>query len=493
MYRFKSCSKSAIVLLVFGLLVPAVEGVAQDASRPELWRRHPPRPGASRPLTLPTTREFKLPNGLTVVLVANHRVPVVTIEAAIPLNLTSSNSIAALTNEVTLAEATGELLTEGTGSKSSAELAKEVESLGGRMGSYATTDFVELSAEVVSENIDRVLELVGLVISKPSFPESEVALYKANRLDRLKADRQDPAYLAGERFDRAVFGVSPYAITSPTPASVDALSRRSIQQFYRSRCSPDGSTVVIVGDFDDEKTEQLARRVFDGWRDARTRATGSAKANAGHASSRQVYLVDRPGSEQADIRVGGLAVSRSSPDYLALLVADAVLGNGTNSRLFMNIREKQGYAYDVSSYLTAMKRSGSFFAGAESRTDVAVAALKEMLAELARLREELVSPEELSAAKNYLTGKFSLALSTQEGICDRLLLMKAIGLGSDYLEQYRRRIESVTAEQLRGVARKYVNPNQAVVVVVGDADKLRKDLQSIGPVRVFDLNGRRLR
>jgi zinc protease len=474
------------------LLFPVLATFAQHADQSESWRKHAPPPGPFRPLVLPGTREFRLSNGLTVVLVPSHRVPVVTVEAAMPFDLPARSDIASLTSQVTLAEATGELLTDGTGKLTSAELANEVESLGGRMESYATSDFLNLNAEAISENAQRVIEIVGKVLSAPSFPVAEVRLYKSNRLDRLKADRQDPAYLAAERFDRVVYGVSPYAITSPTARSVNALTRRSVQQFYKTKCSPDRSVVVIAGDFDVDRMEQLARRAFGGWGGAGSRQGRDVGAGAPLPASRRVLLVDRPGSEQADIRVGGIAVSRSSPDYLPLLVADAVLGNGTNSRLFMNVREKLGYAYDVSSSLIAMKHAGAFFAAAQSRTPVAVATIKQMLAELARLRDEPVPSEELTAAKNYLTGKFSLAVATQEGICDRLMLAKVFGLGPRYLEEYRSRIESVTAEQVRDVARRYIQPDRAIVVVVGDARKLRRDLASIGSIQAIDINGRRL-
>ena len=197
---------------------------------------------------------------------------------------------------------------------------------------------------------------------------------------------------------------------------------------------------------------------------------------------RRIYLIDRPGSEQADFRVGNLGLSRADADYYPLLVANAILGDGTGSRLFLNIREQQGFAYDVSSTISALKSGGAFFGNAESRSEVTAAAIRAMLGEFQRMRDTPVSDDDLRNAKNYLTGLFSLSLATQGGIADELLTMKLAGLGADYLKNYRDRIEAVTAADVQRVAQKYVHADDATIVIVGDAARLRKDLAALGPI-----------
>jgi predicted Zn-dependent peptidase len=175
------------------------------------------------------------------------------------------------------------------------------------------------------------------------------------------------------------------------------------------------------------------------------------------------------------------------------LVANSILGAGTGSRLFLNIRERKGYAYDVYSSVGALRLAGTFYGGAETRTEVTARAIQEMLAEFARLREVKVGPRELQGAKNYLNGLFSLSLSTQGGVAERLMQTRMLDLSSDYLEAYRTRIEAVTAEQVQEAARKYILSDRPSIVVVGDASKLAKDLRTIGPVQVLDIEGKPVR
>ncbi|HMG37170.1 MAG TPA: pitrilysin family protein [Blastocatellia bacterium] len=460
------------------------------AQQSEQWRNHPPTAGPARPLALPAPKEFKLTNGLTVLLVEDHRAPVVSIEAAIPVRIDAPPIEPAVTTQVTLAEATAELLSEGAGGKTSQQLAQEVELLGGRLDSGAREDYCEVSADVISENVQRMIQLVADVVLRPSFPEREIELFKDNRLDKLKADRQDPAYLAGERFDRVVFGVTPYGITSPNEAAVNALNRQSLLRFYRRFYTPAGSVLAIAGDFDTGAIEGLVRRSFSSWDNAIRTPVSQRAIHSPTPIRRTIDLIDRPGSEQADLRIGGLTVPRAHPDYFPLLVADAVLGGGTSSRLFLNIREKKGYAYDVSSYLFGLRWGGDFYGSSQTRTDVAVNALKEMLAEFERLRNEPVPADELRAAKNYLEGLFSLSLGNPEGVLTRLVQIRMTGLKPDWLQTYIAQVEQVSPEKLMEVARKYINPGRAVIVVVGDAQKLRKPLSDLGTVRVLNLQGK---
>jgi predicted Zn-dependent peptidase len=449
----------------------------------EPWRKHPPEATAARPFKLPATREIKLGNGLTLVFIEDHRAPVVTILAGIPVEVASSRDISELTNEMALTEATAELITEGTGSRSSAEVALEVETLGGRLSSSANDDYAWVTISVVAENTERMLELLGDVLLRPAYPEAEVELYKRNRIQKVVVQRQDPSFLAGEQFDRIVYGTHPYAISAPTPASIDALDRDKIVRFHNAQFTPGGSVVVIAGDFNASRIETKSREVLGQWKAASKKPVDQPilPGPSGTTDAR-IFLIDRPGSAQSDFRIGAVAVKRSDPDYFPLLVANAVLGAGTASRLFLNIREKKGYAYDVFTSLDALKEAGTFLGGAETRTEVTVSAIKEMWAEFDKLRTVQVGDEELQNAKNYLNGLFSLSLSTQGGVAERVLQSHMLDLGPDYLETYRSRIETVTADQVQKVARKYILTDRATIVVVGDAAKLRREMASLGRV-----------
>lgn len=487
---------SLVVVLVEFLSTPAVCGLRQKArlsKQAELWRKQPPKPDAPRPFTLPAVRETRFENGLTVLFIEDHRSPIVTILVGIPLAMEPSGDIAEMTRQMALAEATAELITEGAGSRTSEQVAREVETLGGRLSSSANDDYAEVALSVVAENAERMMDLLGDVLLHPAFPESEVTLYKRNRIQTVVVERQDPAFLAGEQFDRIVFGSHPYAISAPTPASINTLDREKLAQFYRSNFGPDGSVAIIVGDFDASRMEMKAREVLAGWKEPQKKSTKVQPVDSPRATDRRVYLVNRPGSEQADFRIGALAVKRSHPEYFPLLVANAILGAGTGSRLFLNIRERKGYAYDVYSSVDALREAGTFLGGAETRTEVTTRAIKDMLAEFDRLGAVTVGPRELQSAKNYLNGLFSLALSTQGGVAERIMQTYMLDLGRDYLEAYRSRIEAVTAKQVQEAARKYIRSKRPAIVVVGDASKLARNLKTIGPVEVLDIEGKPVR
>ncbi|HVF90598.1 MAG TPA: pitrilysin family protein [Blastocatellia bacterium] len=456
----------------------------QPGEAAEGWRKTPPRPGAIRPFRLPDRIEKRLDNNLSLVLIEDHRSPIVTLQLGIPTGSANDPE-----REPGLAEATAQLLTEGAGGRSAEQLAREIETIGGRVSASAGDDYTNISASVVGENAERLLEIFGDVALRPTFPESELEHYKKNRIQVLTVQRQEPEFLVSEQFNRIIYGAHPYAVSSPTPESVGAMTRAGVERFYRSSYTPDGSVLVIVGDFDASKIEAKARAIFGSWKApaASRRDFPEIKERTG----RRVYLIDRPGSEQADFRIGNLAVSHADPDYFPLLVANAVLGDGASSRLFLNIREQKGYAYDVSSALNTPLRQGTFFGMASSRTEVTLPAIREMLAEFDRLRGEEVPEGDLRNAKNYLNGMFSLILSTQGGIAGQVVQMRMLGLRPDYLESFRARVEAVTARQVMEATRKYITSDRAAVVVVGDASKLKRELETVAPVEVFDIEGKK--
>jgi zinc protease len=490
----RSLVRIALILFCCHLAISPGTGSPQKQRQSravETWRRQPPRSDAARPFNLPSVRKTRLENGLTLLLIEDHRSPIVTMLIGIPLIIEPTEDIASLTNQIAIAEATAELITEGAGSRNAEQVAREVETLGGKLSTTANDDYAEVSVSVVAENAARMLDLVGDVLLRPTFPEEEVALYKRNRIQNVVVQRQDPSFLAGEQFDRIIYGKHPYAISSPTPASIEQLDRNKLAEFHRSHFGVEKSVAVVVGDFEPGKFERRFRNVFSEWKEPQKLSIGSIMpVERSKESRRQIFLIDRPGSEQADFRIGTLAVRRSDPAYFPLLVANSILGAGTGSRLFLNIRERKGYAYDVYSSVGSLRFGGSFYGGAETRTEVTTRAINEMLAEFDRLRNVKVGQQELQNAKNYLNGLFSLSLSAQGGIAERMVQEYILDLPQDYLLSYRSKIESVTAEQVQEVARKYLLTDRPVIVVVGDASKLANDLKTIGQVHVLDIEGK---
>jgi predicted Zn-dependent peptidase len=475
--------------MILALAAQGASSVAQPLQRArrspqsEAWRRLPPKAAPTRPFRLPAAREARLANGATLMLIEDRRTPMVTIEVGIPAGGVNDPA-----RQPGLAEATAELIKEGAGSRTSEQLAREVETLGGRLFSASGDDYTEVGGAVVSENAERMVEIIGDVVLRPTFPADEVALYKNNRIQNLAVQRQDPAFLLSEHFNRIIYGAHPYATSAPTPDSVASMDRAKIEEFYKANYTPAGAVIVIVGDFDPAKMEARARAVFDRWKAPATReATFPAIVDR---AALRVYLIDRPGSEQADFRIGNLATARSGAGYFPLLVTNTILGGGTSSRLFLNIREQKGYSYDVYSAVNAPLQRGTFYGTAQTRTEVTLAAIKEMLAEFDRMRRLKVTAADLRNAKNYLNGVFSLVLSTQGGVADQIVQAHMLRLGKDYLANYRAQVEAVTAVDVQEAARRFILIDRPAIVVVGDAAKLKRGLSTLGPVEVFDIDGK---
>lgn len=445
-------------LLIFAAAVPGQQ-------------RRPPEPGPIKPFKLPEAKRARLSNGLTLVLVEDRRAPIVTIHIGLPVGWADDPP-----GRAGMAEATAQLITQG------AELARRIETLGGRLASHAHPDYTEVAAAIVSENASQMLDIIADILLRPAFPEAEVNLYKKNRLEELMVQRQDPAFLASEHFNRIVYGRHPYSTLAPSRRTIATLTKAAVEDFSRSHYSPEGSIIVVVGDFDVVAIESKLRDLFGNWR-----AIGRARRqiSAPPAPARGIYLIDRPGSEQADIRIGNLAVARAHEDYFPLLVASAILGAGASSRLFLSLREQKGYAYDISSSVSSLRLAGTFFCSTQTRTRAALPAIRIMLSEFERLRNEMVTAEELRGAKNLLSGAFSLLLSTQGGIADQIVNAHMLGLEPDHLETYRFKVESVSAEQVREAARKYISTDRFTLVVVGDAAKLRRSLSRLGRVQLL--------
>lgn len=425
----------------------------------------PPAPLPPRPIKVPAASETTLSNGLVVVTVEDTRLPLVSYRLA--LRTGDAHDPAELPGLMDMM--TG-LLTEGTESKTSREIADEVARLGAALHAGANSDYTTVAASSLSTFSDNILELMADVVLRPSFPENEVELAKQNTKESLKQQRAQPSFLASETVARVMFGEHPYHVTAPTPESVDATTRDRLVEFHRSMFVANNAVLVVVGDVKTEAIIARTESLFGGWQQGKV--AGDNFPRPPLRTSRAAYIIDRPGSAQANIVIANPGITRTSPDYFPMLLMHTVLGANASSRLFMNLREEKGYTYGAYSSLDARRTAGTFRATAEVRTPVTGDSLKEFFYELDRIRKEPISEKELSDAKAYLTGVYPIRLETQEGLIDQLVQIKVFGLPDNYLDIYRDRVQSVTLEQILHVAKKYVKPDEAAIVIVGDGSEL---------------------
>lgn len=458
-----------------GLILSALAALTLSAQTVD--RTKPPQTPPIPSYKLPPVAESKLPNGLGVVLVEDSRFPLVTLRLTF-----QAGSKFDPAGAPGLAEAVASLLDEGTKSRTSRQISDEIDGIGGSIDGGAGADSLVISANALSENLPRLLALVADVTMNSTFPQSELDLYKQNRIQNLRQQHSEPSFLAEEKMSSVIYGSTPYAHIAPTEASIGKLDAKALAAFRDTYLAPNNGTLLLIGKLPpkDDVLKAIAQQ-FGSWKE---KPLPAAPKMDFPAPKRQIVLVDRPGSVQADIHVGRLAPTRLSGDYFPLSVGSAILGGGTNSRMFKDIREKQGFAYDAHSQYDTHRDSGDFEAVTEVRNEVLEPALKAVLDELDRMASAPVESTELTGVKNYMAGLYLLRLETQEGVISQLTTVKALGLPDSYLETYVTRVRSVEPEQIQSAAKKYIAPGEAAIVVVGDSSKIGDALKKFGTVTV---------
>ena len=426
---------------------------------------------------LPPVIQTKLPNGLAIEVVEDARFPLVT--ARLNFMAGSKFDPAALPG---LAEAVASLLNEGTKTRTSRQISEETDGIGGGLGASAGPDALTVTGSALSENLTKLLELMSDITLNATFPQNEVALYQQNRIQNLKQAHSQPSFLAAEKMAQVMYGSSPYAHIGPTVESIPKLDQKTLAQFRDTYLVPGNATLILLGKLPArDALMAIITKQFGGWQQKPVPAAPKIEAPAPH---RQIVLVDRPGSVQADIHVGRLAPLRTAPDYFPLNVGNTILGGGTNARMFQDIRERDGFAYDAHSEYAGNREAATVSAVTEVRNEVIEPALKEVLAEMDKLASTPVSAEELTGVKNYMAGLYLLRLETQDGLASQLSSMKSLGLPDNYLETYVTRVRSVEPDQIEAAAKKYLATDQAAIVVVGDASKIGDALKKFGDVTI---------
>lgn len=440
-------------------------------------RTKPPETPPIPAYKMPPVFETKLANGLTVMLVEDGRFPLVTMRLSfLAGSKFDPKDIPGLSSNVAA------LLTEGTVSRPSQQIAEEMTTIGGTLHANSSPDGLTLAGSALSENAAKLLELAADVALNANFPEDEIQLRKQNRKQGIMAQHGNSAFLATEKFDELVYGDHPYSHISATPESLDRMDQQAHVKFRDTYLVPNNAFLILLGKLPPRaQTLKMVQERFGAWKQ---KPVPAPPAVVFPASKRALVLVDRPGSAQADIHIGKLGVTRNDPDHFPMVVGNLILGGGPSSRLFMDVREQKGFAYDAHSELDRLRDGGIAQAVMQVRDEVVEPAVEAVLGHLAEMGKTQVSAKELSDAKNYISGSFVLTLETQNSLAAQLDTVKMMGVPSDYLEKYTTHIRSVEPDQIQKAARKYMNPDDATIVVVGDATKIKSALEKFGTVEV---------
>jgi len=474
-----------IFLLKLRRALALAAGAAALGAAPAAAQKQPPPPPApARPLAFPAFRETRLPNGMGLVVVENHRSPLVSLYLLVRSG--SATVPAAKAGTVGLV---AEVLTKGTATRSASQISQLIEGSGGSLNAFGGDDYMGVSATVLSDRLPLGFELLSDVALHPTFPDSEVETARQQILSQLQAQLGEPGSLASRRFYREVYGPHPYGILR-TPETVRGLTAAELRAWHAAHFKAGNALLVVAGDVSQERAEALARERFGGWERGNVAAPAftpvAARARTG------ITLVHRPGSVQSTLLVGNPGLKAGDPDYYAVQVMTRLLGGGSDARLFQVLREQHGWTYGAYANADRPIDTGVFYAQADVRTEVTDSALAELMSQLRRLRDEPVPAAELEAAKSYLVGSFPVGIETPAQVAVQVATTRILGLPIEDLLQYNPRVAAVTAADVQRVARKYVQPDQATIVVVGDAGKVLTGLERIAPVTLVDLEGKPL-
>ncbi len=431
---------------------------------------------------LPRPMEVVLPNGINLMILEDHRFPLVTVQ----FDINGAGPMYEPPAQPGLAGATARLLTEGTKTRTSKQIAEQIDSMGASLSASAGfgSGSAAVSAAGLSDTFDQWFALTVDVLLHPSFPADEVAQFQARAKSALLQQRAQPNFLANQTMSRALYGVYPAAVVSATAESLDSLTPAMLADWHEKHYTPQNTILAISGDVHAETLVPKLKQWLAEWDKSKV----SVKFPAGPppASKEKIFLIDRPGSVQTTLLMGNLAIDRTNPDYPALVVLNEILGAGSASRLFLNLREEKGYTYGVYSNLIARKYAGPWTAGGDLRTEVTDGAMTEFLRELNRIRDEKVPDAELEAARRSVVARFALSLESPAQLIGYAITRKAYNFPVDYWDKYPAQIVAISADDVQRVARKYINPSTMQVVAVGDAGKIKTVLEKYGPVELVD-------
>ncbi|MBX9795452.1 pitrilysin family protein [Sphingomonas sp.] len=438
---------------------------------PEAERLRPPPPAAPVAPRVPQPVTATLANGLKVVVVERHTLPLVSAVLAVPGGAAADGSAAGLN------ALTAELVTKGTKTRSATQIARAVEALGGSIDSNGDWDGATLTVSVKADQAAKALEIMADAARNPVFAQDEIDRARSQTIDGIGVELKDPARLASFVASRAVFGDGAYgSMLTGTPGSLKAITRAQISAAYTRHWRPDRATLVLSGDLTAAQGLALARSHFGGWTMPKAPAEATPAITA--ATTPRVIVVDLPGTGQAGVVIARAGIARSAPGFHAAQAANAVLGTGFSARLNQEIRIKRGLAYGAGSSLGARAEGGQVAAQTQTKNPSAPEVVGLILAEMKRLGTEPVTEAELDTRKQVLIGNFGRAAETTEGLAGLIGTYVLNHVPLDELQRYTPAIAGVSPAAVQAAAAKLLDPGVASIIVVGDAkqfvDELRK-------------------
>lgn len=445
-------------------------------------RELPPNVPPPVPITFHMPAVHQLANGLRIVLIERHDVPIVRLYAIVQVGAEADPRD--LPGTATMVAG---LLPEGTKHRTAYQIAQAVDQAGGSIDTGAGWDQSYANISVLSSQSQLAFDLMSDLLVHPAFSPDEVERIRKQTLSALDVVDRDPGYVADTVLRRMLFAGTDYAHSEDgTRNSVERITRKQLVHFHQRYYVPSRAILAVTGDITETDCIALANRFLGDWKNIPgSNLLPGSEPRAPDA--REVIVVDKPDAVQTEIRVANLGVPRSSPDYAALAIANQVLGGPAANRLFNVLRTRHGLVYGASSDLDCYSTLGAWVAKTSTRSAETIKATEMVLDEISRMRDRPVEQWEMQNARDYLVGHEALQFESASQVANQVLEMMLYHLPPEYWAQFPQRVRALKPDDVLAATRKYLNPADDVIVLVGNVAAFKDDLNKLGAVRVIPI------
>jgi zinc protease len=479
---------------VVGVFLVLCASVASAQQQAPFWpTERPPRPLAPREVKFPPYEIRSLANGMQIITVLQNEQPAVTMRL-----LVKAGGAQDPDKKRGVASLVGSLLDQGTASRTAEQVADQIDTLGGLLGTGSNDDFSSVNIVVMKDAFTVAMDMLADIVRNPAFAPEEIDRQKEQAISSQRVNANDPDYVASVLFDRLVYGFHAYGLPgSGTADTLASITRQDLQAFHKQYFVPNNMVLAIVGDVTRDEAFAAAQKVFGGLPRGEV---PPARGIEPPPPTRRVVVIDKPDAVQTEIRMGQLAIPRKHADFLSWDLAGKILGGEGANRLHRVLRSERGLTYGASAEVGGRKQAGDLMAETDTRTETTGEALRLMIDEFARLQRQRVSERELADAQAYLAGSFPLTIETPNDIAGQVINNVIHELPVEEIGTYRERVLAVTPDDIQRVAKTYLTPDRLAIVLVGNAKAFIPQLRSVGftefdviPIEQLDLMSATLR
>ncbi len=430
---------------------------------------------------LPAYEQFKLDNGLTVFLLPQHEVPLVTVQATVRAGAVN-DAVAGLS------QLTSQALLLGAGGKSKTEIEQLVDFLGASLNSEGSMEGSSLSADFMAKDTEQMLTVLHSVLTQPSFEQTEFDKLKARQIAALAQAKESPRMVMEQYFNKLVFGTHPYGnAISGTAESLKGISQQQVQNFHQSYYQPGNTAISIVGDFKPAVMKALLQKNFASWKNAEAVTQPDLTAALPKADKAKVLLVNKADAIETTFSIGGVGVKQDNPDYVGISVVNTVLGGRFTSWLNDELRVNSGLTYGARSGFESYSVSGTFSISSFTKTDSTKAAVDLALKTYQRLWQQGIDQATLDSAKAYVKGQFPPRFETNTALAALLGDMYLYGFNQDFINNFQSKVDQLTLAESKRLINSYFPKDQLQFVLIGKAEAIKDIAKTYGEVKQVDI------